>query len=348
MLALRFHSPGDVRLEDIPEPVCGADEVKIRVRNCSTCGTDVKIRANGHVNITRVTTMGHEIAGEVVEVGPDAVGGFAVGDRVQVIAAVPCGDCHECRKGWMAVCQNQTSVGYQYDGGFAEYMIVPPEVLRVDGLNRIPDGVGFDEASAVEPFACAINAQEQLGIEEGDFTAVFGAGPIGCMHIRIARGVHRVGTVVLVDVNAERLAMSAEAVQPDVVIDASAVDVVEEVMRLTEGRGADVIITATPANVTQEQAIAMAARNGRISFFGGLPKTNPTITCDSNLVHYRQLHIHGANGSAPEHHKAALAYIASGQIPVKDLITRHVPLDRALDALDIVAKGEAIKVTVEP
>ena len=348
MKALRFHAPGDVRLEDVPEPTCGADEVKIRVRNCSTCGTDVKIRANGHVNITRVTTMGHEIAGEVVEVGPDAVGGFAVGDRVQVIAAVPCGDCHECRKGWMAVCQNQTSVGYQYDGGFAEYMIVPPEVLRVDGLNRIPDGVGFDEASAVEPFACAINAQEQLGIEEGDFTVVFGAGPIGCMHIRIARGVHRVGTVVLVDVNAERLAMSAEAVQPDVVIDASAVDVVEEVMRLTEGRGADVIITATPANVTQEQAIAMAARNGRISFFGGLPKTNPTITCDSNLVHYRQLHIHGANGSAPEHHKAALSYIASGQIPVKDLITRHVPLDRALDALDIVAKGEAIKVTVEP
>ena len=348
MLALRFHSPGDVRLEDIPEPVCGADEVKIRVRNCSTCGTDVKIRANGHVNITRVTTMGHEIAGEVVEVGPDAVGGFAVGDRVQVIAAVPCGDCHECRKGWMAVCQNQTSVGYQYDGGFAEYMIVPPEVLRVDGLNRIPDGVGFDEASAVEPFACAINAQEQLGIEEGDFTVVFGAGPIGCMHIRIARGVHRVGTVVLVDVNAERLAMSAEAVQPDVVIDASAVDVVEEVMRLTEGRGADVIITATPANVTQEQAIAMAARNGRISFFGGLPKTNPTITCDSNLVHYRQLHIHGANGSAPEHNKRALQYISTGQVPVKDLITKKVALADVMSVFDIVAKGEAIKVTVEP
>ncbi|MBK7821441.1 MAG: alcohol dehydrogenase catalytic domain-containing protein [Tessaracoccus sp.] len=348
MKALRFHAPGDVRLEDVPEPECGPDEVKIRVRNCSACGTDVKIRANGHVNITRVTTMGHEIAGEVVEVGPQAKGGFAVGDRVQVIAAVPCGDCHECRKGWMAVCQNQTSVGYQYDGGFAEYMIVPSEVLKVDGLNRIPDGVGFDEASAVEPFACAINAQEQLGIEEGDFTVVFGAGPIGCMHIRIARGVHKVGTVVLVDVNAERLAMSAEAVRPDIVIDASTTDVVAEVMRLTEGRGADVIITATPANVTQEQAIAMAARNGRISFFGGLPKTNPTITCDSNLVHYRQLHIHGANGSAPEHHKAALSYIASGQIPVRDLITRHVPLDRALDALDIVAKGEAIKVTVEP
>ncbi|NLE17699.1 MAG: alcohol dehydrogenase catalytic domain-containing protein [Propioniciclava sp.] len=348
MKALRFYAPGDVRLEDVPEPTCGPEEVKIKVKNCSTCGTDVKIRNNGHVNITRVTTMGHEIAGEVVEVGADALGGFAVGDRVQVIAAVPCGDCHECNKGWMEVCANQTSVGYQYDGGFAEYMIVPKEVLRVDGLNRIPDGVGYDEASAVEPFACAINAQEQLGIEEGDFVVVFGAGPIGCMHIRIARGVHKAGTIVLVDINAERLKMSAEAVHPDLTIDASSVNVVEEVMRLTDGRGADVIITATPANINQEQAINMAARNGRISFFGGLPKTNPMIECDSNLVHYRQLHIHGANGSAPSHHKAALEYIASGAIPVKDLITRHVPLENALEAFDIVARGEAIKVTVEP
>ena len=225
---------------------------------------------------------------------------------------------------------------------------MPREVLKVDGLNRIPDNVGFDEASAAEPFACAINAQELLGIEPGDTVVVFGAGPIGCMHIRIARGVHQAGRVFLVDVNADRLTMSAEAVHPDEVIDGSQVDVVARVMHLTDGRGADVVITATAANVTQEQAIAMAARNGRISFFGGLPKTDPTITCDSNLVHYRQLHIHGANGSAPEHNRRALHYIATGQVPVKDLITRHVPLADVVDAFDIVAKGEAIKVTVEP
>ena len=142
--------------------------------------------------------------------------------------------------------------------------------------------------------------------------------------------------------------MSADAVHPDATIDASSTDVVAEIMRMTDGRGADVVITATPANINQEQAISMAARNGRISFFGGLPKTNPTITCDSNLVHYRQLHIHGANGSAPAHHKRALEYISTGQIPVKDLITRHVPLEQALEAFDIVARGEAIKVTVEP
>lgn len=347
MLALRFYAPGDLRLEDIPEPTCGPDEVKIRVRNCSTCGTDVKIRNNGHQNLTPPRTIGHEIAGEVVEVGADATGGWTPGDRVQVIAAVPCGECHECRKGWMAVCQNQTSIGYQYDGGFAEYMIVPREVLKVDGLNKIPDNVGFDEASAAEPFACAINAQEQLGIEEGDDVVIFGAGPIGCMHVRIARGVHKAGRIILVDVNDARLQMSADAVHPEVVINAAKEDVVERIMELTDGRGADVVITATPANITQEQAVAMAARNGRISFFGGLPKTNPTITLDSNVVHYRQLHIHGANGSAPEHNKRALAYIASGEVPVADLITRRIPLADVMDAFGIVERGEAIKVTIE-
>ena len=347
MKVLRFYAPKDVRIEEVPEPTCGPDEVKLRVRNCSTCGTDVKIFNNGHQNISPPRIMGHEIAGEVVEVGRD-VEGWAEGDRAQVIAAVPCGECHECRKGWMAVCQNQTSVGYQYDGGFAEYMIVPRQVLKVDGLNRIPDNVGYDEASAAEPLACAINAQELLGIEEGDTVVVFGAGPIGCMHIRVARGAYKCGPVYLVDVNAARLEMSADAVHPDEVIDGSKVDVVERVMELTGGRGADVVITATAANVTQEQAIAMAARNGRISFFGGLPKTDPTITCDSNVVHYRQLHIHGANGSAPEHNKRALEYISTGQVPVKDLITEHIPLERALDAFAIVKAGEAIKVTVEP
>ena len=348
MLALRFYAPEDLRLEDVPEPTCGTGEVKIRVKNCSTCGTDVKIRKNGHQNLAPPRIIGHEIAGEVVEVGSGVAGDWKPGDRVQVIAAVPCGKCHECRKGWMAVCQNQTSVGYQYDGGFAEYMIVPREVLAVDGMNRIPDGVGFAEASAAEPFACAINAQEQLGIEPGDDVVIFGAGPIGCMHVRIARGVHRAGRVILVDINSERLKMSADAVQPDVVINASEVNIVEEILKLTDGRGADVVITATPANITQEQAVSMAARNGRISFFGGLPKTNPTITLDSNLVHYRQLHIHGANGSAPEHNRRALDYIASGEVPVADLITRRIKLRDVLDAFGIVERGEAIKVTVEP
>ena len=346
MKVLRFYAPEDVRIEDAPEPDCGPDEVKLRVRNCSTCGTDVKIFHNGHQNLSPPRIIGHEVAGEVVEVGAE-VSGWSVGDRAQVIAAVPCGECYECRKGWMAVCENQTSVGYQYDGGFAEYMIVPRQVLKVDGLNRIPDNIGFDEASAAEPFACAINAQELVHVGEGDTVVVFGAGPIGCLHTRLARA-NGASRVFLIDVLADRLAMSADAVKPDEVINGREVDVVERVKELTDGRGADVVITATAANVAQEQAIRMAARRGRISFFGGLPKTNPFIQCDSNLVHYRELMIMGANGSAPSHNKRALEYIASGEVPVKDLITVHLPLDRVLEAFDIVAKGEAIKVTVEP
>jgi L-iditol 2-dehydrogenase len=346
MKALVFYAPEDVRVEDVPEPEAGAGEIKLRVRNCSTCGTDVKILHNGHQNLSPPRIIGHEIAGEVVSIG-EGVTGWDVGDRVQVIAAVPCGDCYECERGWMEVCQNQTSMGYQYNGGFAEYIIVPREVLKVDGLNRIPDGVGFDEASAAEPLACAINAQRILGIEKGDTVVVFGAGPIGAMHIRLARA-NGAGKIFLIDVNAERLKMTADAVHPDQVIDGSEVDVVEKVFELTDGRGADSIITATAANVAQEQAISMAARNGKISFFGGLPKTNPFIQCDSNLVHYRQLRIFGANGSAPHHNKAALEMIASGEVPVKDLITARIPLENVLDAFGIVARGEAIKVTVEP
>jgi L-iditol 2-dehydrogenase len=346
MKALRFYAPEDVRLEDVPEPECGPDEVKLRVRNTSTCGTDVKIFHNGHQNLSPPRIMGHEVAGEVVEVGAN-ISGWSPGDRAQVIAAVPCGECYECRQGWMAVCANQTSVGYQYDGGFAEYLIVPRQVLKVDGLNRLPDNIGFDEASVAEPFACAINAQELVHVGDGDTVVVFGAGPIGCLHTRLARA-NGASRVFLVDVLADRLAMSADAVKPDEVINGREVDVVQTVKDLTDGRGPDVVITATAANVTQEQAIQMAARRGRISFFGGLPKTNPYIQCDSNLVHYRELMLMGANGSAPEHNKRALEYISTGQVPVKDLITVRLPLERALEAFDIVAKGEAIKVTIEP
>ena len=346
MKVTRFYAPGDVRVEDAPEPEPATGEVKIRVRNCSTCGTDLKIYRHGHHRIDPPRVMGHEIAGEVVALGA-GVNGWSAGDRVQVIAAIPCGQCADCHHNRRTVCPNQTSMGYQYDGGFAEYMIVPPQVLKVDGLNRIPDNIGFDEASVAEPFACAINAQELIKVGDGDTVVVFGAGPIGCIHIRLARA-NGASRVFLIDVNAERLKMSADAVQPDEVINGSEVDVVERVKELTGGRGADVVITATAANVAQEQAIGMAARRGRISFFGGLPKTNPYIQCDSNLVHYRELMIMGANGSAPEHNKRALEYISTGKVPVKDLITARLPLERALEAFDIVAKGEAIKVTIEP
>jgi L-iditol 2-dehydrogenase len=346
MKVVRFHAPGDVRIEDAPEPEPGPGSVKIRVRNCSTCGTDVKIFRYGHHHIVPPRVMGHEVAGEIVDVG-DGVGGWEAGDRVQVIAAIPCGRCGECRRGRMTVCPNQESIGYHYDGGFAEHMTVPAKVLNVDGLNRIPDGVGFAEASVAEPLACVLNGQMLTRVGEGDEVVVVGSGPIGCLHVRLARA-RGAARVYLADINADRLAQAAALVAPDATICAADVDVVAEVLRLSDGRGADVVITAAASGSAQEQAIQMAAPQGRISFFGGLPKDNPVIACDSNLVHYRELTIVGANGSSPAHNAQALQLIASGAVPVADLITHRLGLGEVLDAFDLVAAGTAIKVTIEP
>lgn len=344
MKVARFHAPGDIRIEDAAEPAPGPGDVEIRVRNCSTCGTDVKIWRFGHHHIRPPRVMGHEIAGEVVATGAE-VTGWAPGDRVQVIAAIPCGRCEECRRGHRTVCPNQESMGYHYDGGFAEFMVVPAKVLAVDGLNRIPDGLGFAEASVAEPLACVLNGQELARVGTGDDVVIIGAGPIGCLHARLARS-RGAGRVFLADLNAERLAMSAERVRPDATL--TGTDLADQVLKLTDGRGADVVITAAASGAAQEQALQMAARQGRVSFFGGLPKDDPIIACDSNLVHYRELTIVGANGSSPAHNARALELIASGAVPVADLITHHLPLGAVLDGIDIVARGTAIKVTIEP
>lgn len=346
MKAARFYAPGDIRLEDVPEPTAGPGDVVIRVRNCSTCGTDVKISRHGHHHIVPPRTMGHEIAGEIVEVGGEIIE-WKAGDRVQVIAAIPDGVCPDCRSGRLTVCPNQTSMGYHYDGGFAEYCRVPAAVLAVDGLNRIPDSVSFAEASVAEPLACVINGQELARVDKGDDVAVIGAGPIGCLHVRLARanGAQR---VFLLDLNPDRLHQAAAVVRPDAAVCTGEGDAVAAVRALTDGRGVDVAITATAAGAAQEQALSMLARQGRLSLFGGLPKDRPTITLDSNLVHYRELTVVGANGSSPRHNAQAIDQIATGVVPVEDLITHRLPLDAVLEGIELVARGAAIKVTIEP
>jgi len=342
----RFHAPGDIRLEDDPTPDVSDGEVLLRVRACSMCGTDVKISKAGHPNMTPPQVMGHEIAGEISRIGA-GVDGWSVGDRVQVIAAIPDGTCVECRAGHPAVCENQLSMGYQFPGGFAEYMIVPREVLAVDGMTRIPDGLGFVEASVAEPLACVLNGQELARVGEGDTVVVIGSGPIGCLHVRLARA-RGAARIILVDLNSERLAAAAALVAPDEAVSSADGDPVETVRRLTDGRGADVVITAAASGRAQEQGLKMLARRGRLSLFGGLPKDDPQITIDANLVHYRELTLVGVNGSSPDHNRRALELIASGAVPVADLITHRLPLASIFDGFAAVERGEAIKVTIEP
>jgi len=346
MKAALFQGPGDLHVIDVDSPSAAPDELKIRVESCATCGTDAKIFGHGHPRLNPPQIIGHEIAGEIIEVGEDT-SGYSLGDRVQIIAAVPCEECWACTAGKQGICINQPSMGYQYPGGFAEEMIVPAAVLKANGVNIIPGDLSFDEASVTEPLACALNAQRLIHVGDGDTVLVMGAGPIGCLHVRLARALGAT-KVMLADVNGGRLHLSADVVKPDRAIDMSSEDLAAIVLEETEGIGPSVIITAAPAGVAQEQAIAMAAPGGRVSFFGGLPKDKPLITVDSNVVHYKELILAGANGSSPAQNAEALALIASGKVPVADLITHRLPLSQVEDAIHAVTSGEAIKVVIKP
>ena len=345
MRVARLYAPGDLRVEDAPVPEAGPGDFVIRVGTCSSCGTDAKIFLFGHHHISLPRVLGHEVAGEIAEVGPE-VEAWSIGDRVQVIAAIPCGVCHYCRRGQHTVCEDLESIGYQYDGGFAEFMQVPRKVLAVDGVNRVPDHVPFEQASLTEPLACVLNGQELAQVGEGDVVVVLGAGPIGCLHVRLARA-RGAKTVGIVDVNQGRLDLAARA-EPDAMIDSTKEDPIDAVRKMTDGRGADVVITATGAGQAQEQALEMTAPRGRISLFGGLPKDDSIIRFDSNLVHYGEISVFGAYGSAPRHNREALSLIADGSVRVDDLITHRMALADVDRAIETVISGEGLKVVIEP
>jgi L-iditol 2-dehydrogenase len=346
MKVARYYAPEDLRIEDASVPEPGPGELLLKVRNCATCGTDAKIYYHGHHHIVPPRVIGHEVAGEVVALGAGTQG-FAEGDRVQLIAAVPCGDCRECRRGNMTVCERLTSIGYHYDGGFAEYLVVPELVLRVGGLNRIPETVSFEEAAMTEPLACVLNGQELARVGTGDDVVVIGTGPIGCLHARLARA-RGAASVTIVERSAERMALAVERVRPDGAVLATEQDPVSAVRELTDGRGADVVLVAAASGKAQEQALEMLAPRGRVSLFAGLPKDAPLITLDANLVHYRELTVVGAAGSTPKHNSAALALIAGGEVPVLDLITHRMPLERVHEAIAGVRSGTGIKYVIAP
>jgi L-iditol 2-dehydrogenase len=345
MQAAILYAPNDLRIEERPAPAISPAEMRLEVAACAICGSDVRTFRFGAGNITEPVTMGHEIAGAIVEVGA-WVTGFSAGQRVAIAPAVPCGECPYCRRGIQTMCDNLRSMGYQFHGGFAEYMVVPSSAIKAGCVNVIPDNLSFEEATLAEPLSCVINGQELLDVRDGDTVVILGAGPIGCMHADLAK-IRGARKVILADIQPRRLEL-ARGFGADVLIDSQNQGLRERVLEETEGTGASVVIVAAPSAAAQEQSLTLAAKRGRVSFFGGLPKSSPCISFNSNLVHYKDLFVMGAYGSAPRHNRMALELLAAGKIHTEKLIGLLVPLHGIKAGMEAVAEGRVLKVIVRP
>jgi 2-desacetyl-2-hydroxyethyl bacteriochlorophyllide A dehydrogenase len=347
MRALVYQGPGRLELEDRPEPTPGRGEAVIRVLAAGICGTDLRIAKGAHRAYPEGTRRvpGHEIAGEVVAVGP-GVDSAAVGDRVFVAPNLGCGVCTACRSGRANLCADFAAFGITFDGGFAEYMHVPAAALEGGNLMTVPDDADPAALSAVEPLACVLRGQRAVSLGGGDTVLICGAGPIGLLHVLLASAAG--ASAVIVSEPSPRRRADAAEFGATAVVDPTADDLRARVLEATGGRGADVVITAVPVPAVQEQSLELAAVGGRINFFGGLPKDASTITIDSNVVHYRELTLTGTTANDTDDCRRALKLATSGRVDLGRVVTARFGLDEAGDAFTAAGAGDQLKVVIEP
>ena len=343
MRAAVYLGPGNIEIREVEKPIPKAGEVLLKISACAVCGTDVRIFYHGQKNVVPPHVTGHEIAGRIEEIGA-GVAGFVKGEKVTVVTSIGCQRCPFCRKKLYNLCDTPRYLGYYYPGGFAEYMIVPSEAVEGDNILKVSEEIDFPEIALIEPLSCVINGQDYLQIEKGDNVVVIGAGPIGCMHAELAR-VQGAGQVILFDVSDTRLNL-AERFTGITTINSAEEDPVRKVMELTDQVGADVVVVACSVNSAQEQAMQMAAKRGRISFFAGLPKDNPYIRLDSNIIHYKEVSVFGAFASYRLQYEKALELISSRKIDARKFITHTFPLEKIVEAFETAKKGEGLKVVV--
>ena len=151
MKAIVYHGPGDIRVEEIPRPSRKENELLIKVDACAVCGTDLKTLKNGNPRITPPLTMGHEFTGLIEEIGHDAAGEWAVGDRIVMATSISCGACHYCGRGWPNLCQNLAPMGFSYAGGMAEYVVIPGRALERGHVIKTPPDMAAEHAALAEP-----------------------------------------------------------------------------------------------------------------------------------------------------------------------------------------------------
>jgi len=341
--ALVYHAIQDFRIEEIEKPACPPKGLLLKVKACGLCGGDVRTYFGGHKSVTPPWIIGHEIAGIVGEVGPK-IRNYRIGDRLAVAPVVYCGKCHFCLEGKYYLCQNVKEIAQHWPGGFAEFMAIPEDALKLGNVNVIPQGLSFEEAAISEPPSSCLNAQDRAQVGMGDSVVIIGAGPVGCFHCEIAR-IRGALKIVMVDLLNERLKL-AKRFSPDLLLESSDSGYLKKLNDETEGLGADVVIVACSSTKAQQDALEIARNGGRVIFFGGLPPGKSSSSLDANLLHYKNLQIFGAYSFSPEHHRLSLKLISKRRIDAQKYITQVIPLENITESIKAVKEGIVLKVVI--
>ena len=342
-MAVRFYEPRVIRLEQVDVPKINRDELLVRNEVALTCGTDLKMYLRGHRLVTPPLIIGHEFAGTVEQVGDD-VTGFAKGMRVVAANSAPCLSCYFCRIGKPNLCEHldEVLVGFSCPGAYAEYVRLPGRIVK-QNTHEIPEDVSFEEAAFLEPLACVVHGGELAEVKAKDLVFVIGAGPIGLLHVQLAKA-YGAKSVVVADASSGRLRRATE-LGADLTVDST--DPVSEIRKLSENRGADVTIEAVGKPETWELAVQATRKGGTAVLFGGCP-AGSTAAIDTGAVHYGELTLKGVFHHAPGNVRDALRLISTRQVKVAPLITHRMKLSETEAALRLMQSGTAIKVALTP
>jgi L-iditol 2-dehydrogenase len=334
-----------IEIRDQAQPRCGEHEAVLKVMACAVCGSDVRIFHFGNDRVKPPAVIGHEVSGEVVEVG-SKVTGLAPGDRIALGADVPCGTCRWCVNGMGTNCRINYAIGYQFPGGFQQCMVLNETTLNYGPVTPIPAGLSYAEAALAEPLACAVNGLELARFSLGKSLCVIGLGPIGCMILELSK-VFGASKVFAAQRSRARLEAAKRFRGDARFIATEEENLVDTVMRETSGEGVDLVMTTAGTVQAHEDAIRMVAHRGYVNLFGGL-KGQPKLCIDSNLIHYKECFVMGSHGSLPRHHRAAVDLIASGAVRAKEYVSAVFPLERTVDAFAFHESHRGLKTVVAP
>lgn len=344
MRAVTFQAPGEVRVEERPEPTLGTPtDAVVRVDATGICGSDLHIY-HGRVAVEPGFTIGHEFVGEVIAAG-DAVGEVAVGDRVLGCFCTACGHCYFCRRGDFHKCDAGATFGHgatlgSLQGAQAEQVLVPHADLT---LRRVPAEMSTDVALfAGDVMGTGFHAVDSTRLAPGEVAVVLGLGPVGLCAIQVARAAGA-ARVIAVDTVAERLELAAR-------FGAEAVHLTEgdpraAVKQATGGRGADVVVDAVGHPDALDTAFRMARKAGRVSATGVYAER---AEVHMGMVWIKALELHSGHANVVRHVDRVLAMIAAGVLDPSPLVTHHMPLDEAPAAYDAYDRREALKIVMAP